>query len=175
MDLVREFEQQQITSLRRPLLRPGDVVRVQMKVKEAGKERLQAFEGTVLGIRGSGPSTTFTVRREIARFGVERIFQLYSPLIAEIEIVKRQKVRRAKLTYLRQAGQRRFKEDVDAMQRYVKEEQEKKRLAEEAKRRVEKEKAEAEAKAKKAEAAKAEKKEETKSDSKDTAAKAEKK
>ena len=135
MDLLREFEKEQVASSERPRLKAGDIVRVEMKITEAGKTRLQTFEGVVIGIRGSGPSVTFTVRRETGRFGVERIFPLYSPLITNIEIVKRQKVRRAKLNYLRQAGRRRVKEDELAMQRHVREEQEKKRLAEEAKKR----------------------------------------
>jgi large subunit ribosomal protein L19 len=129
MDLVRYFEQQQTKDIARPLLKAGDVVRVHMKVQEGGKARLQAFEGTILGIRGSGPSTTFTVRRETGHFGVERVFPLYSPLITNIEVVRRQKVRRARLTYLRDHGRRRFKEDVRAMQRHIKAEEEKRRLA----------------------------------------------
>jgi large subunit ribosomal protein L19 len=144
MDFVHYFEQQQTQGLTRPLLRSGDAVRVEMKVQEGDKTRLQAFEGVVLGIRGSGPSATFTVRRETGHFGVERIFPLYSPLIENIEIVKRQKVRRAKLTYLRNSGRRRFKDDVRAMQRHIKEEDEKKRVAvaAEKKRLAEKEAAE---------------------------------
>jgi len=137
MDLLRYFAQEQTKAVDRPRLRAGDVVRVEMKIREAGKERLQVFEGTVLGVRGAGPSVTFTVRREVGRFAVERIFPLYSPLITSIDIVKRQKVRRAKLNYLRDAGRRRVKEDELAMQRHLKEEADKKRLAEEAKRRAE--------------------------------------
>ncbi len=130
MDLLRYFEKMQIDTIDRPKLAPGDLVRVDMKVKEGDKERVQTFEGTILGIRGSGPSISFTVRREVGRFAVERIFPLYSPLITNIEIVQRQKVRRAKLSYLREAGQRRVKEDERAMQRHVDAEAEKKRLAE---------------------------------------------
>lgn len=147
MDLVREFQKQQIAGLARPEMQPGDVVRVSMKITEGDKERIQAFEGTVLAMRGSGPSKTITVRREVGKFGVERILPLYSPLITGIEIVRRQKVRRAKLTYLRDSARRRFKEDVLAMQRYVKAESDKKRLTEEAERRA-KEEVEAEEKAK---------------------------
>lgn len=147
MDLVREFQKQQIAGIARPEMQPGDVVRVSMKITEGDKERIQAFEGTVLAMRGSGPSKTITVRREVGKFGVERILPLYSPLITDIEIVRRQKVRRAKLTYLRDSARRRFKEDVLAMQRYVKAEGDKKRLAEDAKRRAAEE-AEAEEKAK---------------------------
>ena len=171
-DLLREFEQEQVKAIARPLLKAGDIVRVDMKVTEGEKTRLQAFEGTIIGIRGSGPSATFTVRRETGRFGVERIFPLYNPLITNIEIVKRQRVRHAKLGYLRQAGRRRVKEDELAMQRYIQEEQEKKRLvdlaaeakakeAEKKKREEEtkiKKEAEEKAAEKKAEAAKTEEK-----------------
>jgi large subunit ribosomal protein L19 len=150
MNFLRYFEKKQTTGINRPHLQPGDVVRVESKVTEAEKTRLQTFEGTLLGVRGSGPSTTFTVRREVGSFGVERVFPLYSPLITQIEIVKRQKVRRAKLTYLRQAGRRRFKEDIKAMQRHVREEEDKKRLAEEAKKKEEEEKKKAEKEAIKA-------------------------
>lgn len=139
MDLVREFELKQIEGINRPILKAGDIVRIETKVVEGEKSRIQAFEGTVLAIRGSGPSTSFTVRRETGKFAVERVFPLYSPLITNIEIVKRQKVRRAKLYYLRQEGRRRVKEDELAMQRHVKEEADKKRLAEEAKKRQEEE------------------------------------
>lgn len=152
MDLVRQFEQQEIANTERPVLQPGDVVRISVKIKEGTKERIQVFEGTVLSMRGSGPSKTITVRREVGKFGVERVFPLYSPLIMSIEIVRRQKVRRAKLTYLRQTARRRFKEDVNAMQRHLKEEDDKKRLAEAAQKKAEEDKAEAE----KAEKAKAE-------------------
>ena len=151
MDLVHYFEKQQTKQITRPLMKAGDVVRVEMKVQEGGKTRLQTFEGVVLGVRGSGPSVTFTVRRETGNFGVERIFPLYSPLIESIEIVRRQKVRRARLNYLRQSGRRRFKNDVRAMQLHIKEEEEKKRLAEIAvKKRLAQEAAEEKA-AKKAE------------------------
>lgn len=141
-DLLREFELQQIKSTQRPRLKAGDIVRVEMKVKEGGKTRLQTFEGTVLGIRGSGPSVTFTVRRETGRFGVERIFPLYNPLITNIEIVKRQKVRRAKLNYLREAGRRRVKEDERAMQRHEEEESRKRKIEEEKKENGKKKKEE---------------------------------
>lgn len=162
MDLVRYFEQQQTKNISRPRLRAGDVVRVETRIKEdEEKVRLQNFEGTILGIRGSGPSATFTVRRETGRFAVERIFPLYSPLITEIEILKRQKVRRAKLNYLRHAGRRRVKEDELSMQRHVKEEADKKRLADDARKRAEDEKAKAEAVAKKEAAAAQEKPTET--------------
>lgn len=151
MDLVREFEQQQIANIERPDVRAGDIVRVETKITEGEKTRLQMFEGMVIATRGTGPGATFTVRRETAGFGLERIFPLYSPLITKIEIVKRQKVRRAKLYYLRASGRRRVKEDIQAMKRHQLGELEKKRLVAESKKREEekaeeKVKAEAEAK-----------------------------
>jgi len=164
MDLLREFELKEVAKIDRPRLKAGDIVRVSMKITEGDKTRVQVFEGTVIGVRGSGPSATFTVRRETGRFGVERIFPLYNPLITEIEIVKRQKVRRAKLNYLRQAGRRRVKEDELSMQRHIQEEENKKRLAEEAKKREEEKKTKEEAAKKKAEAAAKAKEEEAKAD-----------
>lgn len=147
MDVLQQFNQQQVKDISRPELRAGDIVRVETKVTEGEKTRLQTFEGTVLALRGAGPSRTVTVRRITGSFAVERIFPLYNPLITAIEIVKRQKVRRSKLNYMRQAGRRRVKEDLDAMQRHLKEDADKKRLAAEAKKRadLEKEKAEKEA------------------------------
>ncbi len=80
---------------------PGDTLRVQVRVHEGDKERLQAFEGTCIGRRGAGISATFTVRKISAGVGVERIFPLHSPSLSSIEVVRRGKVRRAKLYYLR--------------------------------------------------------------------------
>jgi large subunit ribosomal protein L19 len=137
MDNLRFFEKEQTKAADRPKLRSGDVVRVHTQVSEGDKTRLQAFEGTILNVRGGGPSVTFTVRRETGNFGVERIFPLFSPLIQQIEVVKRQQVRRGKLTYLRQAGRRRFKEDMRSMQRHLRAELDKKRVAEEAQKREE--------------------------------------
>lgn len=155
MDYLRYFQLSQIKATNRPQLRAGDIIRVNMKITEGDKERIQPFEGTVLGVRGTGPSVTFTVRREIGRFAVERIFPLYSPLITNIEIVQRQKIRRAKLTYLRQAGHRRVKEDSKSMQWHMKAEEEKRRLAEESKKRAEDKKRQEEIEAKRIEDAKA--------------------
>ncbi|MCS7299134.1 MAG: 50S ribosomal protein L19 [Spirochaetia bacterium] len=83
--------------------RVGDQVRVHQIIKEAdGKDRIQIFEGLVISIRGSGLSKTFTVRKVSYGVGVEKIFPYYSPLIAKVEVVRRFKVRRAKLYYLRE-------------------------------------------------------------------------
>ena len=84
-----------------PSFRPGDTVRVYVKVVEGGRERIQVFEGTVLRRRGSGLSETFTVRRVSYGVGVERTFLVHSPRLDKIEVKKRGKVRRARLYYLR--------------------------------------------------------------------------
>ena len=84
-----------------PPFRAGDTVRVNVRVKEGDKERLQAFEGVCIARRGSGVSKTFTVRKISNGIGVERIFPLHSPMLAEITVVRRGRVRRAKLYYLR--------------------------------------------------------------------------
>lgn len=80
---------------------PGDTVRVQVRIKEGEKERLQAFEGTVIARKHGGPSETFTVRKISFGQGVERIFPVQSPVIHRVEVLRRGRVRRAKLYYLR--------------------------------------------------------------------------
>jgi large subunit ribosomal protein L19 len=84
-----------------PDFRPGDTVRVSVRVREGEKERLQAFEGVCIARRGGGISETFTVRKVSGGIGVERVFPLHSPLVAKIDVVRRGRVRRAKLYYLR--------------------------------------------------------------------------
>lgn len=84
-----------------PDFKPGDTVKVHVKVKEGDKERIQVFEGTVIARRGGGLRETFTVRKISFGVGVERVFPLHSPIIDKIEIVRRGDVRRAKLYYLR--------------------------------------------------------------------------
>lgn len=79
----------------------GDTVRVYVKIREGERERIQAFEGTVIARKGSGVSETFTVRRVSYGVGVERVFPLHSPNVANVEVVRRGRVRRAKLYYLR--------------------------------------------------------------------------
>lgn len=85
-----------------PEFRAGDTLRVQVRVREGEKERLQAFEGVCIGRRGGGISETFTLRKVSSGVGVERIFPLHSPSLADITLVRRGRVRRAKLYYLRQ-------------------------------------------------------------------------
>ena len=79
----------------------GDTVRVAVKIREGEKERIQAFEGTVIAKRGSGVAETFTVRRLSYGVGVERVFPLHSPNVTDVKVVRKGKVRRAKLYYLR--------------------------------------------------------------------------
>src|ERR1700676_3837667 len=84
-----------------PTFRPGDTIRVHVKIKEGDKERLQAFEGTVIAENNKGVSRTITVRKVSFGQGVERIFPLHAPVVDHIDVVRTGKVRRAKLFYLR--------------------------------------------------------------------------
>jgi large subunit ribosomal protein L19 len=104
MNIIQELEREEAARLKEsvPDFGPGDTVKVYYKVVEGGKERLQAFEGTVLKRQDVGVRTTFTVRKIGANaIGVERAFPLYSPKIDRIEVTRRGKVRRARLFYLR--------------------------------------------------------------------------
>jgi large subunit ribosomal protein L19 len=85
-----------------PPFRAGDTLRVNVRVKEGDKERLQAFEGVCIARRGSGVSESFTVRKISNGVGVERIFPVHSPMISDVAVLRRGRVRRAKLYYLRQ-------------------------------------------------------------------------
>ena len=94
-----------------PEFRVGDTVRVDVKIIEGKRERIQAFEGTVIARKGGGVSETFTVRKVSYGVGVERIFPMHSPKIANIEVIKKGNARRAKLNFLRNVvGQYRIKE-----------------------------------------------------------------
>ena len=84
-----------------PVVNVGDSVRVQVKIKEGDRERLQAFEGTVIAKKHCGVSETFTVRRMSHGVGVERVFPIHSPNVASVEIIRTGRVRRSKLYYLR--------------------------------------------------------------------------
>jgi large subunit ribosomal protein L19 len=99
MGAVEAIEKSQM--LDRPTMRSGDTVRVHVKVKEGDKERIQIFEGLVIGQHRGGARATFTVRKVSFGQGVERIFPLHSPIIQKVEVVRSAKVRRAKLYYLR--------------------------------------------------------------------------
>lgn len=105
MNLIEQLEKEEMARLTAgktiPEFAPGDTVVVQVKVKEGNRERLQAYEGVVIARRNRGLNSAFTVRKISAGEGVERTFQLYSPLIASIEVKRRGDVRRAKLYYLR--------------------------------------------------------------------------
>jgi large subunit ribosomal protein L19 len=99
---IESFEKAQMESKKIPEFRAGDTVRVAVRIKEGNKERVQNFEGVCISLRGEGTGRTFTVRKMGANnVGVERIFPLYSDSIEGIEVVRRGRVRRAKLFYLR--------------------------------------------------------------------------
>ena len=100
MSLIQQIEQEQMRK-DLPAFRPGDSVRVHVKIKEGDKERIQAFEGTVIRIRRGGINATFTVRKISFGQGVERIFPFHSPIIDKVELTRSGRVRRAKLYYLR--------------------------------------------------------------------------
>ncbi len=114
--LIEAFEQKQIEGKNIPEFRPGDTLRVAIKIKEGDKQRIQNFEGVVIAIKGRGTGKTFTIRKIGANnVGVERIFPLYSEIIDSIKVVRKGKVRRAKLYYLRgkTGKQARIKERMD--------------------------------------------------------------
>ncbi len=100
---IESFEQAQVENRNVPTFRAGDTVRVAVRIKEGSKERVQNFEGLCIAIRGQGTGRTFMVRKMGANsVGVERIFPLYSDSIETIEVLRRGRIRRAKLFYLRE-------------------------------------------------------------------------
>ena len=99
MGAIESVEQAQLTQ--KPAMRTGDTVRVHVKVREGDKERIQVFEGIVIGQHRGAARATFTVRKVSFSQGVERIFPLHSPIIDHIDVVRSARVRRAKLYYLR--------------------------------------------------------------------------
>jgi large subunit ribosomal protein L19 len=101
MDVIRRIEAPFLKA-QLPEFSPGDTVKVQFRVQEGDKERVQAFEGVVIRRRGEGLRATFTVRKVTYGVGVERTFPLHSPIVEKIERTRRGRVRRAKLYYLRQ-------------------------------------------------------------------------
>ncbi len=99
-DIIRNIEAEQLKE-NAPQFRVGDTVRVSAKIKEGNRERIQVFEGTVLKRQGGGVRETFTVRKFSNGVGVEKTWPLHSPNVEKVEVVRRGKVRRAKLNYLR--------------------------------------------------------------------------
>jgi len=104
VDLIKQLEQEEIARLGKtvPVFAPGDTVVVNVNVVEGTRKRVQAYEGVVIAKRNRGLNSSFIVRKISSGEGVERTFQVYSPLIASIEVKRRGDVRRAKLYYLRQ-------------------------------------------------------------------------
>lgn len=99
MDIIKMLEQEQLKE--QADFNVGDTVKVHYRIKEGARERIQIFEGTVLKIQGEGVRSTFTVRRIASGVGVERTFSLHSPKIEKLEVTRKGKVRRARLTYIR--------------------------------------------------------------------------
>ena len=100
MDVLRDVTQEYLkTDI--PDFRPGDTVKVHVRLREGEKERIQVFEGLVIARKHGGVSETFTVRKISSGIGVERTFPLHSPIVAKIEVARRGRVRRAKLYYIR--------------------------------------------------------------------------
>jgi len=100
MDALKLIAQDSLKS-EVPAIEIGDTVKVSVKIREGDKERIQAFEGTVIACKGSGVSATFTVRRVSYGVGVERVFPVHSPNVAKVEVIRHGRVRRSKLYYLR--------------------------------------------------------------------------
>ena len=100
MNLLQAFTNEQLKA-ELPVVRIGDTIRVHNKIKEGNRERIQMFEGTVIAKNGGGISETFTVRRISYGCGVEKVFPIHSPNVVKVDVIRRGKVRRAKLFYLR--------------------------------------------------------------------------
>jgi len=104
MNIIEQLEKEEMERLGKavPEFAPGDTVKVGVKVKEGERERIQAYEGVVIARSGAGLNESFTVRKISFGEGVERVFPIHSPVVASIDVVRRGKVRRAKLYYLRE-------------------------------------------------------------------------
>ena len=100
MDIIKSIEHEQLKA-KIPDLKVGNTVRVHVRIKEGNKERIQVFEGIIIKVQGAGVNKTFTVRKISYGVGVEKTWPVHSPIIEKIEVVRRGKVRRAKLYYLR--------------------------------------------------------------------------
>ena len=107
-EIIKELENEQLKK-EVPQFNVGDTVRVHNRIKEGNRERIQILEVTVLKIQGGGPKTTFTVRRESSGIGAEKTWPLHSPNVENVVIVRRGKVRRAKLNYLRKLSGKKAK------------------------------------------------------------------
>ncbi len=127
MNLIQELEKEQLEKLveggKIPDFAPGDTVRVNVRISEGTRERVQAYEGVVIGRSGEGINESFTVRKISYGEGVERVFPVYSPTIESIAVVKKGKVRRAKLYYLRdrRGKSARIAEKIDTNRQKAKE------------------------------------------------------
>jgi large subunit ribosomal protein L19 len=167
MDLISEFEKTQIKR-KIPYIKPGDTIKVHQKIKEGDKERIQIFEGTVIKIhRGYGINGNATVRKIASGVGVEKTFPFHLPSIVKIEVVKRGKVRRAKLYYLRRLQEKaarlkekRLTEEMKKQLRFEAKEEKKKKEEKKAKKKKEKEEKAEEEKKKEAKKIEKESKEE---------------
>lgn len=123
MNCVQAFNQRQMEKLEQmrskpfPKFGPGDTVSVHLKIREGEKERIQRFEGLCIGMRNAGVHSSFRVRRVSGEYALERVFKIYSPLIDHIDCLRRGKVRRAKLYYIRALSQKkaRIKERTRAV------------------------------------------------------------
>jgi large subunit ribosomal protein L19 len=113
MEKIKLVEAMQLKS-DLPTFNPGDTVNVHVRVIEGDKERIQQFQGVVMGRRGSGINATFTVRKISNGVGVERIFPLHSPRVAKVELMKAGRVRRAKLYYLRELAAKQIRQKTSA-------------------------------------------------------------
>jgi len=100
--IIQELESEGMSAKAMPQFRPGDTVKVHVRIKEGAKERIQVFEGLVIAYKAAGLRSTMTVRKMSYGVGVERIFPLYSPIIDKVEWVRRGRVRQSKLYYLRE-------------------------------------------------------------------------
>ncbi|MBQ3392388.1 MAG: 50S ribosomal protein L19 [Lachnospiraceae bacterium] len=107
-EIIKELEKEQLKA-EVPQFEIGDTVRVSNRIKEGNRERIQVFEGTVLKIQGGGARTTFTVRKESSGIGVEKTWPIHSPNVVKVDVVRRGKVRRAKLNYLRKLSGKKAK------------------------------------------------------------------
>jgi large subunit ribosomal protein L19 len=102
MNTLQKIDAELVAGRPPAAFRPGDTVKVHVRIQEGEKSRVQVFEGTVIGMHRSGASTTYTVRKVSYGVGVERIFPLYSPWVEKVEFVSRKRTRRAKLYFLRE-------------------------------------------------------------------------